>query len=56
MSRSQREVVEGPTLEEVMREIRNRHGSRARVVEANRVRTGGVGGFFAASTSRSSST
>jgi hypothetical protein len=42
-----RTVVSGPTLESAMREVRARHGSRARVVEASRVRTGGVGGFFA---------
>lgn len=30
-----------------MREVRSRYGPHAKVVEANRVRTGGVGGFFA---------
>jgi hypothetical protein len=38
---------EGKNLESVLEEVRNRFGDTATIVEANRLRTGGVGGFFA---------
>lgn len=44
-SRQQR--FEGPELEPVLERVRARYGDRAHIVAANRVRRGGVGGFFA---------
>ncbi|MDQ1565677.1 MAG: hypothetical protein QOF96_557, partial [Actinomycetota bacterium] len=38
---------EGKNLESVLEEVRNRFGDTVTIVEANRLRTGGVGGFFA---------
>jgi len=38
---------EGKNLESVLEEVRNRFGDTATIVEANRLRQGGVGGFFA---------
>jgi hypothetical protein len=38
---------EGKNLESVLEEVRTRFGDTATIVEANRLRTGGVGGFFA---------
>ncbi len=38
---------EGRNLESVLEEVRNRFGDAATIVEANRLRRGGVGGFFA---------
>lgn len=38
---------EGPDLEELLDEVRGRFGADVAIVEANKIRTGGVGGFFA---------
>ena len=38
---------EGKNLESVLEEVRTRFGDTATIVEANRLRRGGVGGFFA---------
>jgi hypothetical protein len=38
---------EGKNLESVLEEVRNRFGDTVAIVEANRLRKGGVGGFFA---------
>jgi hypothetical protein len=38
---------EGKSLESVLEEVRTRFGDTATIVEANRLRKGGVGGFFA---------
>lgn len=38
---------EGPDLEELLADVRGRFGAGVRIVEANRIRKGGVGGFFA---------
>jgi hypothetical protein len=38
---------EGTNLESVLEEVRNRFGDTVTIVEANRLRKGGVGGFFA---------
>ncbi|HKN89152.1 MAG TPA: hypothetical protein VJ622_02625, partial [Acidimicrobiia bacterium] len=38
---------EGKNLESVLEEVRNRFGDTVTIVEANRLRKGGVGGFFA---------
>jgi hypothetical protein len=37
---------EGKNLESVLEEVRNRFGDTVTIVEANRLRKGGVGGFF----------
>jgi hypothetical protein len=42
-----RQRCEGKNLESVLEEVRNRFGDTVTIVEANRLRTGGVGGFFA---------
>jgi hypothetical protein len=38
---------EGPDLEALLDDVRTRFGADAAIVEANRIRKGGVGGFFA---------
>jgi hypothetical protein len=38
---------EGPELETLLEQVRDEVGGDARIVEANRIRKGGVGGFFA---------
>lgn len=38
---------EGPELESLLEQVRDELGADARIVEANRVRKGGIGGFFA---------
>jgi len=38
---------EGPVLEDLLERVRNEVGPDARIVAANRIRKGGVGGFFA---------
>lgn len=40
-------LLEGPDLEELLAKIKEEHGSSARIVSAERVRTGGLAGFFA---------
>lgn len=44
---SRRLLLEGPDLDALVARARREHGPRARVVQAERVRSGGVGGFFA---------
>lgn len=44
MSTQQR--LEGPDLEELLAKVRSDFGEAATIVEANRLRKGGVGGFF----------
>ena len=39
--------LEGPELEPLLARVRAEHGGSARIVQAEKVRTGGVGGFFA---------
>jgi hypothetical protein len=39
--------LEGPSLEELLGRVQREHGARARILQAEKVRTGGVGGFFA---------
>lgn len=39
--------LEGPDLEGLLTRVRAEHGAGARIVQAEKVRTGGVGGFFA---------
>ena len=38
---------EGGELEELLERVRNQVGPDARIVAANRIRQGGIGGFFA---------
>lgn len=40
-------LLEGPDLAELVAQVREQFGSRARIVRAERVRTGGFAGFFA---------
>ena len=40
-------LLEGPDLETLLEQIRTEYGSEARIVQAEKVRRGGVGGFFA---------
>jgi len=40
-------LVEGPSIEDVLARVRAEHGESARIVQADKVRTGGIGGFFA---------
>ncbi len=39
-------LLEGPDLEALLDRVRTEHGSNARIVSADRLRRGGVGGFF----------
>lgn len=48
MSSTQR--LEGPDLEALLAKVRAEYGERARIVEANRLRKGGIAGFFARET------
>ncbi|GAA4674285.1 hypothetical protein [Frondihabitans cladoniiphilus] len=43
----ERVVVTGKTLDDVAEQVRLEHGPRARIVEASRVTSGGIGGLFA---------
>lgn len=40
-------LLEGPDLQTLLEQIRREYGAGARIVEAEKVRRGGVGGFFA---------
>lgn len=40
-------LLEGPDLETLLEQIRTEYGAEARIVQAEKVRRGGVGGFFA---------
>ncbi len=40
-------LLEGPAIEPLLARVREEHGTAARIVKAERVRVGGVGGFFA---------
>jgi hypothetical protein len=43
-------LFEGPDLEDLLAHVRAQHGAAARIVKAERVRSGGVAGFFAKQT------
>ena len=47
MSPQQPLQLEGPSLEELLERVRREHGPMAQIVKAEKVRKGGVGGFFA---------
>jgi hypothetical protein len=40
-------LLEGPAIEPLLAQVRDEYGSRARIISADKVRSGGVGGFFA---------
>jgi hypothetical protein len=40
-------LLEGPDIEQLLARVRDEHGGHARIVSAEKVRTGGLGGFFA---------
>ncbi|WP_130491633.1 hypothetical protein [Motilibacter rhizosphaerae] len=40
-------LLEGSSIEELLAQVRAEHGPAARIVHADRVRSGGIGGFFA---------
>ncbi|MGP7960217.1 hypothetical protein ACTVCO_05310 [Sanguibacter sp. A247] len=44
---SRRLLLDGPDLDALVARVRREHGPYAKVVQAERVRSGGVGGFFA---------
>ena len=44
---STRLLLEGSNIEDLLERVRAEYGPGVRIVEANRLRTGGVGGFFA---------
>ena len=44
---STRLLLEGPTIEGLLAQVRAEHGDGARIVQADKVRTGGFAGFFA---------
>ncbi|MFI1991382.1 hypothetical protein [Actinoplanes sp. NPDC020271] len=40
-------LLEGPAIEPLLAQVRDEYGSRVRIVSADKVRSGGIGGFFA---------
>jgi hypothetical protein len=44
---STRIVLEGPQLEPLLEQVRDDYGNRAKIVSANKIRSGGLAGFFA---------
>ncbi|XVU24981.1 hypothetical protein ACQPZJ_48625 [Actinoplanes sp. CA-054009] len=40
-------LLEGPAIEPLLAQVRDEYGSRVRIISADKVRSGGVGGFFA---------
>src|SRR5438128_2782519 len=40
-------VLEGPQLEPLLTQVSDEYGGRARIVSANKIRSGGLAGFFA---------
>ncbi|MFC7479742.1 hypothetical protein ACFQX7_06510 [Luedemannella flava] len=44
---STRVLLEGPAIEPLLEQVRSEYGAAARIVSAEKVRTGGLGGFFA---------
>ena len=44
---SVRLLLEGPDLQEILGQAREAYGPTVRVVQAEQVRSGGLGGFFA---------
>lgn len=44
---STRLLLEGPDIEDLLARVREEHGPGVRIVQADKLRSGGVGGFFA---------
>lgn len=44
---STRVLLEGPAIEPLLAQVRQEYGSGVRIVSADKVRSGGIGGFFA---------
>jgi hypothetical protein len=42
-----RVLLKGPAIEPLLAQVREEHGSGVRIVSADKVRSGGIGGFFA---------
>ena len=42
-----RVLLEGPAIEPLLAQVRDEYGSSVRIISADKVRSGGVGGFFA---------
>ena len=42
-----RVLLEGPAIEPLLAQVREEYGSGVRIVSADKVRSGGFGGFFA---------
>jgi hypothetical protein len=42
-----RVLLEGPAIEPLLAQVRDEYGSKVRIISADKVRSGGVGGFFA---------
>ncbi|GGN79226.1 hypothetical protein GCM10010112_53630 [Actinoplanes lobatus] len=42
-----RVLLEGPAIEPLLAQIRDEYGSAVRIISADKVRSGGIGGFFA---------
>ncbi|WP_436525994.1 hypothetical protein [Actinoplanes sp. HUAS TT8] len=40
-------LLEGPAIEPLLAQVRDEYGSRVRIISADKVRSGGIGGFFA---------
>ncbi|WP_255657747.1 hypothetical protein [Actinoplanes sp. L3-i22] len=40
-------LLEGPAIEPLLAQVRDEYGSRVRIISADKVRSGGLGGFFA---------
>ena len=42
-----RVLLEGPAIEPLLAQVREEYGSGVRIISADKVRSGGIGGFFA---------
>ncbi|MFF0375220.1 hypothetical protein [Actinoplanes missouriensis] len=42
-----RVLLEGPTIEPLLAQVRDEYGSGVKIISADKVRSGGIGGFFA---------
>ena len=42
-----RVLLEGPAIEPLLAQVRQEYGSAIRIISADKVRSGGIGGFFA---------
>jgi hypothetical protein len=42
-----RVLLEGPAIEPLLNQVRDEYGSHVRIISADKVRSGGIGGFFA---------